>query len=507
MLVAAVASGSALAGGGGGADHNAPSAADRSHAATAKSLGLGDKEKLVPRSVIKDADGTVHTRYDRTYDGLRVIGGDLIVHKPAGGKQSVTKAQERDIAVASTRARSVPADAQKAAVKVAEDEKIRGAKAEKPTRVVWAAGDGKPVLAYETVVDGKRADGTPSRLHVFTDAASGKRLATSDAVKSGTGESGYSGEVELDTTKGDKGFELKDPKRGGGWVSDLKQAEDDASEGELFTDDDDKWGGDRQTAAVDAAYGAANAWDYYKSVHKRDGIRDDGKGALSRVHYGDGVANAFWNDEAFAMTYGDGEGNKKPVTSLDVAAHEMSHGVTSATANLNYEGESGGLNEATSDIFGTDAEFFAKNDEDKGDYLIGEKVDLLGDGKPLRYMDEPSKDGKSLDYWSEDAGNVDVHHSSGIANHFFYLLSEGSGKKEINGVKYDSPTKDGSKVKGIGRDKAVQIWYRALTTYMTSTTDYKAAREATLKAADDLYGADSTESKTVAAAWTAVNVK
>jgi Zn-dependent metalloprotease len=121
-------------------------------------------------------------------------------------------------------------------------------------------------------------------------------------------------------------------------------------------------------------------------------------------------------------------------------------------------------------------------------------------------MDKPSKDGASLDSWSSRAGSVDVHYSSGIANHFFYLLSEGSGAKVINGVSYDSPTADGLPVTGIGRDKALQIWYKALTTYMTSTTNYKGARTATLSAASALYGSSSTEYKTVAAAWSAVNV-
>ncbi len=242
-------------------------------------------------------------------------------------------------------------------------------------------------------------------------------------------------------------------------------------------------------------------------MHGRSGIKGDGKGATSRVHYGQNYSNAFWDDSCFCMTYGDGEGNKKPLTSIDVAAHEMSHGVTSATANLTYSGESGGLNEATSDIFGTAVEFFAKNKEDAGDYLIGEKLDIAGDGKPLRYMDKPSKDGQSLDSWTPDAGNVDVHYSSGIANHFFYLLSEGSGAKEIGGVKYDSPTADGKKVEGIGRDKAEKIWFKALTTYMTSNTDYKGAREATVKAATDLYGADGAEVKGVEAAWDGVAVK
>lgn len=122
-------------------------------------------------------------------------------------------------------------------------------------------------------------------------------------------------------------------------------------------------------------------------------------------------------------------------------------------------------------------------------------------------MDKPSKDGASADSWDSSVGDLDVHYSSGVANHFFYLLSEGSGAKTINGVDYDSPTSDGSTVTGIGRDKAVQIWYKALSEYMTSSTDYAGAREATEKAATDLYGADSAELTSVQAAWSGVNVK
>lgn len=144
------------------------------------------------------------------------------------------------------------------------------------------------------------------------------------------------------------------------------------------------------------------------------------------------------------MTYGDGEGGTKALTSLDIAGHEMTHGVTSNTANLNYTGESGGLNEATSDIFGTGVEFYAANSSDVGDYLVGEEVDINGDGTPLRYMDEPDKDGSSADSWYSGIGSLDVHYSSGPANHMFYLLSEGSGSKTINGVTYNSPTSTAS---------------------------------------------------------------
>ena len=152
-------------------------------------------------------------------------------------------------------------------------------------------------------------------------------------------------------------------------------------------------------------------------------------------------------------------------------------------------------------------EFYAANAKDPGDYLIGEKVDIRGNGTPLRYMDQPSKDGNSANYWSSSLAGLDVHYSSGPANHFFYLLSEGSGSKTINGVAYNSPTSNGATITGIGRDKAVQIWYKALSTYMTSTTNYKGARTATLNAASSLYGSGSTEYAAVNAAWAAVNVK
>ncbi len=206
------------------------------------------------------------------------------------------------------------------------------------------------------------------------------------------------------------------------------------------------------------------------------------------------------------MTYGDGSGNANPLTSIDVAAHEMTHGLTSNTAGLNYSGESGGLNEATSDIFGATVEFYAKNTSDVGDYLIGEEIDINGDGSPLRYMDKPSKDGKSKDSWYSGLGSIDVHYSSGPANHFFYLLSEGSGTKTINGVTYNSATSDGLPVAGIGRDKAEKIWFRALTTKFTSTTNYAGARTGTLAATGELYGTDSAEYKAVQDAWAGVNV-
>ncbi|MFG2268005.1 M4 family metallopeptidase [Streptomyces sp. NPDC048720] len=480
---------------------------------TAQEIGLGAKEKLVVKDVVKDADGTLHTRYERTYGGLPVLGGDLIVHTAKSGKaEGVTKANKSAVKVTSLKPQITAAKAEKQAVGAARTLGSAKTTADGARKVIWA-GSGKPVLAYETVVGGLQDDGTPNQLHVITDAATGKKLYEYQGVENatGTGKTLYSGSVSLTTNLSGSTYQLYDTTRGGHKTYNLARGT--SGTGTLFTDADNIWGtgaasssSSDQTAAADAAYGAQETWDFYKSTFGRNGIKNNGVGAYSRVHYSSGYVNAFWDDSCFCMTYGDGSGNTHPLTSLDVAGHEMSHGVTSNTAGLNYSGESGGLNEATSDIFGTGVEFYANNASDKGDYLIGEKININGDGTPLRYMDKPSKDGGSADYWSSTVGNKDVHYSSGVANHFFYLLSEGSGSKTINGVTYNSPTYNGSAVTGIGRAKALQIWYKALTTYMTSTTKYSGARTATLNAASALYGSTSTEYKTVAAAWAAVNV-
>ncbi|MEU4113757.1 M4 family metallopeptidase [Kitasatospora sp. NPDC028055] len=477
--------------------------ANQQTASLAQALGLDGKEQLVTKDVVQDANGARHLRYERTYAGLPVLGGDLIVHQDsAGATKSVTKASEANLAGVDTTPALAAPKAQEAAL-AAEQGTVEGA----PRLVVWAA-DGTPKLAYETVVNGRESDGTPSKLHVVTDAKTGAVLSKADGIKRGSGNGVFVGTVPLTTTQSGSTYSLKDATRGGQYTTDMKNGT--SGNGTLFSKSSDTWGNgqasNRESAAVDAQYGAAATWDFYKNTFGRSGIKNDGVGAMSRVHYDTGYVNAFWDDGCFCMTYGDGSGDTHPLTELDVSGHEMSHGVTSATANLNYSGESGGLNEATSDIMGTMVEFYANLQKDVPDYLIGELIDINGNGTPLRYMDKPSKDGTSADSWYSGVGNLDVHYSSGVANHFFYLLAEGSGAKVINGVSYNSPTVNNITVTGIGRDKAAQVWYKALTAYMTSTTDYAAARTATLNAATDLYGANSAEYNAVATAWAAVNV-
>ncbi|GAA2741852.1 M4 family metallopeptidase [Kitasatospora cinereorecta] len=477
------------------------------------------------RDVVVDADGSQHVRFDRTYRGLPVIGGDLVVHlAPGGAFRDADRASGSDLAVETTTP-AIGADAAQAQAGSALKQAVPGNTAVRETgtpQLVVDASHGAPRLAWRTVVSGTDYLGNPVARTVLTDARSGAQIASWDSLETvaGDGQSLYSGTVALESTASGGGYQLKDPTRGNTYTGDAANKTDlcffgicfSRAPSTVFTDADNHWGtgaaADRPTAAVDAQYGTNTTWDYYKNVHGRTGIAGDGKGSYNRVHYGSAYNNAFWDDSCFCMTYGDGDGSTfGPLVALDVAGHEMSHGVTSRTAALNYSGESGGLNEATSDIMGTLVEWYAGNANDPGDYLIGEEIVKPGFGKAaLRFMDQPSKDTKSADCWSSSVGGLDVHYSSGVANHFAYLLAEGSGAKVIGGVSYNSPTCNGSTVTGIGRDKLGKIWYRALTVYMTSTTDYAGARTATLKAATDLYGAGSAEYAAVAATWSAVAV-
>ncbi|MYS44462.1 peptidase M4 family protein, partial [Streptomyces sp. SID5998] len=282
-------------------------------AETAQSIGLGAKEKLVVKDVVKDADGTVHTRYERTYAGLPVLGGDLIVHSKAGKTEGVTKAVKAAIKVTSLTPKVTPAKAEKQAVGLAKDAGSAASAADQaPRKVIWA-GDGTPVLAYETVVGGLQDDGTPNQLHVITDAATGKKLFEYQGIENatGTGKTLYSGSVSLTTTLSGSTYQLYDTSRGGHKTYNL--AHKTSGTGSLFTDADNVWGtgaasssSTDQTAAADAAYGAQETWDFYKATFGRSGIKNNGVGAYSRVHYGNSYVNAFWDDSCFCMTYGDG---------------------------------------------------------------------------------------------------------------------------------------------------------------------------------------------------------
>jgi Zn-dependent metalloprotease len=479
-------------------------AAAKAHGAA---FGLDQDQGLNTRSVATDKDGTTHVRFDRTFKGLPVVGGDLVVHTDRAGSWKGVNAASTSVRVASTTPTVTPSAAAATAARTVDFR----VSTSKPALAVYAMS-GPARLVWKVQVDGVGAHGEPAGTVVFVDARSGALVDhwATEINDVGTGNSLYLGTVPLQTTLSGGSYQLVDTTRGGARTEDGNNGSTSSTTGALFTDPDNTWGTgsstNRQSAAVDADFGVGATWDFYKNTFGRNGIKNDGKGARSIVHVGTGWVNASWSDTCFCMRYGDGDGvSYAPLVSLDVAGHEMTHGVTSATAGLAYRRESGGLNESTSDVMGTMVEFTANTTGDPGDYLIGERF-AIGKGTPLRYMDQPSKDGASANCWSKSVGTLDVHYSSGVGNHLFYLLSEGSGAKTINGVAYNSPTCNGSTVSGIGHDAAARIWYRALTTYWTSSTSYAGARAGMLSAATDLYGAGSAQYAATAAAWSAVGV-
>ena len=493
--------------------------------ARSAAAGISANDGFVARNVIVDADGTEHVRFDRTYAGLQVIGGDVVVHSRNGRLKGVSLTQRGALNL-STRA-SVKADAAIVAAGTEFGSRFVGLPGS--SLVVYARNKGAPRLAWQVAFKGVDAAGAPVDSTYIVDATTRKVLdrwsnlqdargdvclSTTNTPATGTGKTLYSGNVPINTTNCGASFDLRDQLSGRSYTADMKNTT--FGRGTIFNDADNIVGNnatsDVASAGVDAHYGASMTWDYYKAIHGRNGIAGDGVGAPSRVHFYTKYNNAFWSDTCFCMTYGDGDGTTfGPFVSLDIAGHEMSHGVTSHTAALIYSGEAGGLNEANSDIFGTMVEFHANNPSDPPDYLLGEKIfraNLPGatPTRALRSMYNPIGDRNSPNCYSSTLGNLDVHFSSGVGNHFFYLLAEGTTPKTYSGVKHTSPTCNSSTLAGIGRAKAEKIWYRALTVYMTSDTNYAGARVATLNAASDLYGAASAEHAAVAATWSAVSV-
>lgn len=487
-------------------------------------FGFGPGQQLKAAGVFTGKAGSA-VRFDRTYRGLPVVGGDFIVHiSPTGAYRYGNGMKVVALPKSITAKISAAAAADTAAAKMSY------AVATRSTKLVIVASAHSSTLAWQVDTaskGGMQGDAT------YVSATTGRVLSSHPTVVNdadatatdpayagskdvGTGKTLYSGTVRLPDVERHAGvmrYVLKDRTRGVQRVYDAHNTEIGANS-TLFKDENNLWGdgteSSRETAGADAAYALANTWDYYLNTYNRRGIGDDGIAAKAYVHVYQDYVNASWSDSCFCMRFGDGSqaSGISPLTSIDVGGHEMTHGVTSRTAKLVYSGESGGLNESTSDVLGTGVEWYADNANDVPDYVIGEQI--FRDYDPatnyIRRMDKPSVDGFSKDCWYDGVGNVDVHYSSGVGNHLYYLLSEGSGAKTINGIKYDSPTCDGSTIQGIGHVKAEAIWYKALTENWVSTTNYHQARTGMLQAAKDLYGQSSNEYKTLDKAWAAVNV-
>ena len=469
-------------------------------------------------------DLATHVRLDQVADGVPVFGGQLIVHLDSTGAVSAESGRY----YAGVNVTTTPSLAPDQALAAAQQARgYPGQFVEPPTaRLLILPQDGQSLLVYQVTL--KIEDGTDATAHhqYFVDAHDGHIVHHFDSLPhevlprptlanvTGSGQSLYSGTVSLGTDSANGTYYLRDNTRGGMYTTDMQTLQ--FGNGAIFTDSDNSWGDgtnrNRQTAGVDAHFGAAQTWDYYLTVYGRRGIDGNGYQLLSRVHYGQNYNNAFWNGTS--MTYGDGDGKQfRPLVALDVVGHEITHGVTEQTADLIYENESGAANESFSDIFGSSLEYYTGTVGGRSpDDWIGEDI-YVPESNGFRNMGDPRED-DDPDHYSErytgSSDNGGVHTNSGIQNHAFYLLVHGGQNAGCDTSGSNGHTHTANcdiTVTGIGRSAAAAIFYRALTAYLFPRATFQDVRAQCLQAAADLYGANSTEYKATAAAWTAVGVE
>lgn len=426
---------------------------------------LDGVDQVWTKRVDVDELGMAHTRIEQTLNGVPVFGGEAIVHLSADGKaKSVTDNLIRNLAVDTK-----PAFDQERAIDLAAIQAL--GKSQKLVRdpevelVVYRHED-TDHLAWRVSmmqVDDSRHASMPV---VLVDAHSGSIIHSYDNLQT--------------ASLSDSDKQTYNMRNGTSYGSAIIGDSSDA-------------------VALEAHTNAGHALAYYLDVHGRDSYTGNGTVVRSYVHYSNNYVNAYWDGSR--LTYGDGDGvTSAPLTVLDVVAHELSHAVTTYTANLTYSNQSGALNEATSDIMAAAVEHYVEGGVTSGTYLVGEDCWLAAEA--LRFMFDPTRDGRSRDHYSTRYTGFDdnggVHMNSGIANLFFYLLSEGG--------EHPKAQHRVAPVTGIGLDKAANIWYRALSVYMTSSTNFAGARTATLNATADLFGASSAEHCQVQNAWAEVGV-
>jgi len=427
--------------------------------------------------------GTYYVAYQRKLGNLPVFGGDFVVAIDADGAATgATGKVNRTITLPSTKATITRAKARK----LAQRQVGKVVKTSKPKLVVYAVGT--PKLAWVTKVTGS-TKGVPSIKTVYTRArGKNKVLLASDLVLHGSGNGYYYPGVTIGTTHSGSTYSMTDPAHSGVRCG--------GQNGSAYTGPDDNWGNgsgtNLETACVDVMYGTAKEVDMLSSWLGRNGIKGDGTSYPARVGLND--VNAYWNGSY--VNFGHSSNNARQLTAIDIVAHEQGHGIFHTTPGGSTGGnETGGMNEATGDIFGALTEAYANNPNDPADYLVGEEADLVGNG-PIRNMANPSALGDPNCYSSSIPG-TEVHAAAGPLNHWFYLLAEGT-----NG----STTCNGTTLTGLGIQTAGKIFYNGLLLKTSSWTHAK-ARVATLTAAKNLYGStDCSKFNAVKAAWAGINV-
>jgi Zn-dependent metalloprotease len=495
--------------------------------------------ELRRRNVRRDTmlSGRVHERYDQRWDGLRVVGGDIVRQIRNGSTQSIF-GQVHPVAGV----RTDPALDEEAARAILQRLTTREVPADRRLElVILPREDNTYTLTYETHI--WTADGW---MKTYLDAHTGDVVlqyndlnTQAAAVGTGTGVLGDRKKISARALSGR--FVADDALRPPTLITyDMqgnRQRTDAYLDGvyqpttsDIASDTDNVW---TDGANVDAHVYLGWTYDYYFKRFNRRGLDDDDAPIFAIVHPVrradldldddsalDYFINAFWcggcgPSGRGAMVFGEGLPPgfvlNSPVgqqtvdffsASLDIVAHELTHGLTDYSSGLIYLNESGALNESLSDVLGVAAEFYyqtAGSGLRQADYLMGE--DSIRPGG-FRSLADPAAYGDPDHYSRRFTGRDDnggVHTNSGIPNHAFYLAIEG-------GVNRTS----GLRVTGVGggnREQIERAFYRAFVNMLPSNATFSNARAATIAAARELYGAGSAPERAITEAWTAVGVQ
>jgi Zn-dependent metalloprotease len=512
--------------------------------------------------------GTQVVRAAHTYKGLRVFGSESVVVVDGAGNIVSESASERrlhlgrgaanrlgaatadfkvkpsmppkaaiDAAVGATLAAAgpdathvAPPGAELLIYPVMKTERVAGAVA-KPEEELNALDVQEVVdhyeLAYLVRTRMRRGD-HPYYHDTIVSANDGHILDRWSALQTviGVGKSQYNGEVPISTTFADGIYRMLDPERGTGGTYGamaITNADGTSNAGKMYTHTSNTWGDGQQyirggsttnangqTAAVNAMWGLMNTYDALKNALGWHSLDGKNTATYIAVHVNTAYDNAYYSDTCRCMFIGDGS-SFNSLGSIDVIGHEMGHGVTAATSDLVYSGESGGLNESSSDIGGEIVEAYARAGgtgnsipANGNDWMLG--TEISRDNTPLRWMYRPSKDGSSPDAWSTSLKRLDVHYSSGPNNRMFYFLAMGSKADKAGDYYSKYLVKSPAAMSGIGLDAAFRIWFKANTTKFTSSTNYADARAKMVEAAQELYGPASREAIAVQRAYAAINV-
>jgi len=481
-------------------------------------LGLADDDELTLAKSNQDNLGFEHLTYSQNHNNVKVEGAGYKLHispnRPMKGNgrlvygintesnPAINSSQAMEIALDFMNAESFYWESPEMEQTLKQTLNDQEATYFPQAELVFANKDYSQIgadyrLAWKFDIS---SFGEKGRKIVFVSATNGTILYAleghmDDAVE-GSGNTRYAGLQSFITDSVSEGlYVLNDETRGNGIHTWNLQTSTDYGDRVDFTDDDNFWDNaneQQDDAALDAHWGMQETYDYFLNEHGRDSYNGNGGALTVYVHYDNNWFNAQWTGNG-VMRFGDG-GND-PLTAIDVASHELTHGVTEYTAGLIYQNESGALNESYSDVFGTAVEFYALGED--ADWIIGTgSFALRSMSDPKSFGDPDTYHGDNWNFGSSDNGGV--HTNSGVQNFWYYLLSEGGSGINDNGDAYN--------VEGIGMEAASAIAYRNLSVYLSQSSNYSAARLGSLSSAEDLYGECSVEALQTINAWYAVGV-